>query len=216
MKSYFITGTDTDCGKTYATCELLNHLQARHFKAEPLKPVASGCVEKAGKLLSEDALRLKEHSSFALDEINPWRFARPVSPHIAAHADGKTLSATKIADYCLDERFNHLDYLLIEGAGGLLVPLNKKETWIDMLQISQLPVILVVGIKLGCINHALLSQAAMTLHQIRCAGWIANYNTPETLMVEDVVNTLENSLHFPKLAQIPYNARLIDINLSIL
>lgn len=216
MKRFFISGTDTDCGKTYSACQVLHALQLQGFSAEALKPLASGCLEKGGDLISEDALNLKAYSKLELDQINPWRFKAPVSPHIAAAQQGQTLSAKAIADYCLDERFSIFDYLIIEGAGGLMVPLNEKETWIDVLTLSKIPVILVVGIKLGCINHALLSMEVLKRFKLTCCGWIANQIEAQTLAADEIIKTLERRIDSPKLAEIPYGGTLIDFNMNSL
>ncbi|KTD21457.1 dethiobiotin synthase [Legionella israelensis] len=218
MKRYFITGTDTDCGKTYATCELLKYLALKSFKVEAIKPVASGCVSYEGKLVSPDSLAIREYSQLHLEQINPWAYEMPVSPHIAASAVGDTLSVNAIVDYCFNSCWNYLDYLLIEGAGGVLVPLNEHQTWLDMLKLSQLPVILVVGIQLGCINHALLTESVLMNHHIPCAGWIANYagNSLNLTASEQTIETLLNHLKMPYLGFIPYKSEMIIVNPAIL
>ena len=170
MKRYFITGTDTDCGKTYVTASLVNYFT----DAAAIKPIASGCLEIENQRVSSDALQLQKNSDLSLEVINPWRFKLPASPHIAAKEERVSVSAAEIADYCLNLQLDGVEQLFIEGAGGLLVPLNDDETWIDFLKLTEFPVILVVGMKLGCINHALLTEAVLRSHDIQCVGWIAN------------------------------------------
>lgn len=210
MKRFFITGTDTDCGKTYVTASLLKYFSS----AAAIKPVASGCMEIENKLVNSDALYLQENCkhSISLDVINPWRFKLPVSPHIAAHNEGASLLINEIADYCLNLQLDGIETLFIEGAGGLMVPLNDHETWIDFLQITQIPVILVVGMKLGCINHALLTEAVLHANNIKCAGWIANCIDPNMQALSANIETLNQKLTAPLLAQVPFagNFTIID------
>lgn len=200
MKRYFITGTDTDCGKTYVTTKLLQYFP----NSKAIKPIASGCMEVGNQLISPDALELQKYCNLSLEQINPWRFKSPIAPHIAAHQQGINLSAKEIANYCLEDCYENTETLLIEGAGGLMVPLNETETWVDFLKITQIPVLLVVGMKLGCINHALLTATALKTNQIECIGWVANCLDPEMSAVTENITTLTNFLEFPRLAIIPY------------
>lgn len=200
MKRYFITGTDTDCGKTYVTKTLLNF----YPQSIAIKPIASGCYEVDGQLVSSDAEHIQKKCSLSLDQINPWRFKSPISPHIAAKEQGINLSASDIADYCLNLELEGNDILFIEGAGGLLVPLNETETWIDFLKLTEIPVLLVVGMKLGCINHALLTGIALKSNKIKCIGWIANCIDPKMNALSENITTLTSKLEFPLLSIIPY------------
>lgn len=201
MKRYFITGTDTDCGKTYVTQQLLSY----YPNSIAIKPVGSGLNTE---LLLEDALALKKYSNVTMDLINPWRFKSPISPHIAAQEEGVQLSAQSIANYCLEFDFPHADRLFIEGAGGLLVPLNQKETWVDFLIYSKIPVVLIVGMRLGCLNHALLTSEVMMMKGIQCIGWIANCIDPEMIALSANINTLMNKLEFPLLETIPHSGSI--------
>ncbi|MCW8400263.1 dethiobiotin synthase [Legionella sp. PATHC038] len=202
MKRFFITGTDTDCGKTYVTASLLHYFPS----AAAIKPVASGCMEIENKLVNSDALHLQKNSKtrIPMDVINPWRFKAPVSPHIAAQNEGVCLSVTEIADYCLNLQLEGIETLFIEGAGGLMVPLNDNETWIDFLQITKIPVILVVGMKLGCINHALLTEAVLHANNIECTGWIANCFDPNMQALSANIDTLKQKLTAPLLAELSF------------
>ncbi|KTD00347.1 dethiobiotin synthase [Fluoribacter gormanii] len=206
MKHFFITGTDTDCGKTYVTARLANYFSS----SAAIKPVASGCMEIEDKLVSSDAQYLQKNS-ISLDVINPWRFKTPVSPHIAADLEGSCLSVTQIADYCLNLQLDGIKTLFIEGAGGLMVPLNDHETWIDFLQITKIPVILVVGMKLGCINHALLTETALHTHNIQCIGWVANCIDPNMQALSANIDTLSQKLTSPLLARVPFAGELTMI-----
>lgn len=205
MRRYFITGTDTDCGKTYVTCQLVDFLKANNHEVIALKPVASGCIEEKGELLSEDVLRLERHLSRESLTISKWRFKPPISPHLAARAVGQSVSAKDIIDFCESPMFDAYDDQLIEGAGGLMAPLNDDETWLDFLIQSQYPVILVVGMRLGCLNHALLTSFAFTNQQINCVGWVANCLDKDMLALEENINTLVEKFDFPLIATIPFN-----------
>lgn len=207
MKRYFITGTDTDCGKTYVTAGLTNYFS----NAAAIKPLASGCLERDNQLVSSDALELQKACNLDLGLINPWRFKSPVSPHIAAKEEGTRISAIEIADYCTNLQLDGVEHLFIEGAGGLLVPLNDEETWIDFLKITHVPVILVVGMKLGCINHALLSETVLHTHNIPCIGWIANCIDPTMLALSANIDTLRARLKAPLLATVPYNGEMSEL-----
>ena len=210
MKRYFITGTDTDCGKTYVTTRLTNYFP----NAAAIKPIASGCMEIGDQLVSSDAQHLQQNSKLSLDLINPWRFKLPVSPHIAAQNEGIQISASEVADYCLKLYLDGVEKLFIEGAGGLMVPLNKHETWIDFLQLTGIPVILVVGMKLGCINHALLTASVLHAHQIQCIGWIANCIDPNMQALSENIATLRKKLDFSLLAKVSFTSDILPIELN--
>ncbi|MFT4058295.1 MAG: dethiobiotin synthase [Legionella sp.] len=209
MRRYFITGTDTDCGKTYITASLVSSL----VNAAAIKPIASGCIEKEGQLISSDVYQLQKATHLDKEIINPWLFKSPVSPHIAAVEEGVLLSAAEIADYCLNVQLPGIEYLFIEGAGGLMVPLNNDETWIDFLKIAKLPVILVVGMKLGCLNHTLLTESVLQAHNIFCHGWIANCIDAEMLALSANIETLQRKLRAPLLAIVPYGEGISTLTL---
>ncbi len=195
MKQYFITGTDTDSGKTYVTCALL-----RHYKnSAAVKPVASGC--EAG--ISDDAQSIARDSIEIIEHQKPWRFNPPISPHIAAQQVEEVITVADIFSY-VQHIQTQAEYLFIEGAGGVMVPLNTKETWLDFLTLSKVPVVLVVGMTLGCINHALLSASVLKTSQIECAGWIANFLDPEMLCLEENIVTLKSFLDIPFLGRVAY------------
>ncbi|MFW2570509.1 dethiobiotin synthase [Legionella sp. 29fVS95] len=210
MKTFFITGTDTNCGKTYVTCQLLDYLNEQQKKGLALKPVASGCFLSNGQLLNDDVLSLQKHNRNQDYSINGWQFPEPISPHLAAKAAGSSLTAHEIADFCLSRQFANHDYLLVEGAGGLLVPLNDKETWLDFLNLTQMPVILVVGMRLGCLNHALLTASVLKNNRTACVGWVANCLDKEMLALTENIATLSLKMEIPLLATIPYQGKLTE------
>jgi dethiobiotin synthetase len=201
MRRYFITGTDTDCGKTYVTKELVSCIP----KSTAIKPIASGSVFQDGYLINSDAMTLHKATGLPLEIINPWRFVSPVSPHIAAKHDGQSLDIDEIADYCMSFTSADKEVLFIEGAGGLYVPLTDEQTWVDLLKRTKIPVILVVGMTLGCINHALLTQEAFRSNHIECVGWVANCLDQNMLALDENIQTLERLLTFPLLATVPFD-----------
>lgn len=210
MKRYFITGTDTDCGKTYVTSELLHYFA----QSAAIKPIASGCSTVDGHLINSDALNLQQLQDLTMDVINPWRFKAAVSPHLAANLEGSSVNVSEVVNYCLNLNLPRVKRLFIEGAGGLMVPLNDQETWIDFLRMARIPVILVVGMRLGCINHALLTDAVLKMNQIESIGWIANCLDPEMMLLDENITTLKNHLKMPLLATIPYRGSLNNHHLD--
>ncbi|MBA2648965.1 MAG: dethiobiotin synthase [Legionella sp.] len=204
MKRYFITGTDTDCGKTYVTSALLNYFA----NTVAIKPVASGSAD--------DALALQQNNSISLSlsEINPWVFKLPVSPHIAADQEEKSISVKELSAYCRKLHWPGIETLFIEGAGGLMVPLNQKETWVDFLKDLGCPVIVVVGMKLGCINHALLTQTALQTANIPFAGWVANCLYPSMDFLDENIATLKNKLQAPLLSVLKYQGKFTSVHLD--
>lgn len=200
MKRYFITGTNTGCGKTYVT----NQLVKQTPNSTAIKPIASGCEKHNGSLVNADTLAIQQATGLPIDTITPWSLELPVSPHIAAMHDGISLEAQEIGTYCLEFALDGIETLFIEGAGGLYVPLNSKETWLEFLVYTKIPVIMVVGMTLGCINHALLTQQALLSSNITCSGWVANCLDPDMLALEENIDTLTKKLHYPMLGIVPY------------
>jgi dethiobiotin synthetase len=200
---YFITGTDTNVGKTWATVALMRYFQNQGKSVIGMKPVASGCTVRNGILVNEDALLLQENSTvkLAYQTINPYAFALPVSPHIA----GKE-NPVKV-DIILD-LFNEIkdqaEIILVEGAGGWHSPINEHQDNCDLALALKLPVLLVVAIKLGCINHATLTYQAILNSGADCAGWIAVCLNPSELCVAENIVTIEKRLDNPLLGVLPY------------
>ncbi len=205
-KTYFITGTDTEVGKTYVSCALLEAFKQQGCKTLAMKPVAAGCFETEHGLRNEDALALQESMTEALDYdlLNPVALKSAIAPHIAAAQEGKRPTVSRLAGFCRGVMNRGADLLLIEGAGGWRVPLNERETLADLARVLELPVILVVGIRLGCINHALLSAQAINADGLRLAGWVANIIEPRTSCIDENINTLKGALQAPCLGVVPF------------
>lgn len=211
MTAFFVTGTDTGVGKTRTSAALIHALrQAGHRRVVGMKPVAAGCewvegADGAGHWLNEDVIALRAASSLQVPSSfdNPYALPAPVSPHIAAR-----LADTEIDLAHIEASFHalrqHADAVVVEGAGGFMVPLCEKtgvfETSADLAQRLSLPVILVVGLRLGCLNHALLTQEAILSRGLTLAGWVANVVDPD--MPEQAANlqTLQRQLQAPMLA----------------
>ena len=169
--------------------------------------MASGCTEENDQLINDDVEAIKMSNKVDL-EICQWKFLPPIAPHIAAEQSGGKFSAQSIADFCNSPQFNAFDHVLIEGAGGLMAPLNATETWVNFIQKADLQVILVVGMRLGCLNHALLTEAVLMQQGIRCLGWIANCIDPEMQVLEENIETLKARMTIPYLGTIPYRGQI--------
>lgn len=191
--NYFIAGTDTGVGKTWVTCQLLQRLAMQGHSTLGIKPVASG---------NDDALLLAHSSSIKLptDVINPFQFDAPVSPHLAAKLAHQYLSAAAIAAACQRVLNFSADMKFIEGVGGWLAPINETETMADVVCLLQVPVILVVGLRVGCLNHAVLTYEKMLQQNIKVAGWIANPIDPDMLYPEENSAYLQNKILAPCLS----------------
>lgn len=205
MLSFFIAGTDTGVGKTHATCALLHAMRAKQNHVCGMKPVASGCVETPDGLHNDDALALQAASSAPMpyEWINPVALREPLSPHLAAAHEGVEIRLAALYEAFERLRGMH-DGVLVEGVGGWLVPLSRSLLACDIARQWQLPVILVVGLRLGCINHALLSVRAIATDGCRLAGWIGNRIDPGMDAVEENIDTLRQLLPAPCLGVLPY------------
>jgi len=201
---YFITGTDTGVGKTIVTLGLMRHLQAQGKTVAALKPIATGCERTAAGLRNKDALRLQAQASVRLDyrQVNPYAFEPPVAPHIAAGLAGVRIEFDRIRS-ALGSLSGQADCVLVEGIGGWQVPVNGRQTMADLARVLALPVILVAGIRLGCLNHALLSAAAIEASGLRLAGWVANCIPPRADFAEDNINYLKTMISSPLLGVVP-------------
>ncbi|CAG7857178.1 dethiobiotin synthetase [biofilm metagenome] len=203
QQSYFITGTDTNIGKTWATIALMEYFKSRGTSVIGMKPVASGCEVINGKLVNADALLMQEHASIQLayDEVNPFAYQIPISPHLAGKEN--PVNFNKIKDIFINLK-KKAEVVLVEGAGGWYSPLNDSKHNGDLAQTLGLPVILVVGIRLGCINHAALSAKAIAVDGTTCAGWLANCLQPDDGYEKEVINTLKEQLSAPCWGVLPY------------
>ncbi|MGO2478843.1 MAG: dethiobiotin synthase [Pseudoalteromonas sp.] len=206
MHSFFITGTDTDAGKTHVTSLLLKLLAQHKKRAIGFKPIASGCEMAFDQLVNADALMLMESATVSAnyDIINPFAFSPPIAPHIAAQQAGVTLSVAKLSAAYQNIKQQEADYLFTEGAGGWALPINDNEYLYDWVKAEQIPVILVVGIKLGCINHAILTAEHMKSMGVNCIGWIANQVDSNMAEYQANLDSLKHRLTFPLLAISPY------------
>ena len=204
----FVTGTDTGVGKTLIAAALLRALAGRGLRAVGMKPVAAGCSPTAQGLRNEDATILLGASNVAapIDLINPYRFEPAIAPHIAAAQAGVTISLSRIDDaYAALSAMAH--WVVVEGAGGILVPLNDHEDFADLARLLELPVLLVVGMRLGCLNHALLTAQAIRARGLRLSGWVANCLEADLPALEENVQALRCRLKVPLLGTLPFGTR---------
>lgn len=205
IPSCFLTGTDTEIGKTHTACTLLHHWKHQGFRAVGYKPVAAGGDWQNGQLVNEDAARLLVAGTPgpSLREVNPICLEAAIAPHVAAAEEGRILSPRSIV-----QGFEALqkDYqrVVVEGVGGFRVPLGEYFDSADLAQALDLPVILVVGLRLGCINHALLSAEAIQARGLKLFGWIANTLSPEMPRLKENIASLERRLPAPCLGILPW------------
>lgn len=204
-KRWFITGTDTEVGKTVATSALLQAASRAGLKCAGYKPVASGCEQTDEGLRNSDALALQRYSSVAMaySEVNPLAFAEATAPHILSAEEQRPITAAQLSAG-LARIAQKADWVLVEGAGGWYTPLGEELTFADWVKQEQLPVILVVGIKLGCINHAMLTADAIAAAGLPFAGWIANGVEPAGKRHDAYLQTLRQRLAAPCLGEIPW------------
>lgn len=206
-ETFVIIGTDTEIGKTHVACHLLRKYADEGKRALGLKPIASGCQQTSDGLRNDDALQLMAASNVGLpyEVVNPFRFVPPIAPHLAAQEDHANLSVATVKAEIINAAETDCDVLVIEGCGGLLVPLNNQETFADLLTALGLPVIMVVGMKLGCINHALLTYHELQRRGISVQGWIANCLDPSMLCLSQNINTLREFIDVPLLEIIAFD-----------
>jgi len=206
MPSFFITGTDTSIGKTTVACALLQAANGQGLTTLGIKPIASGCEQTPDGLRNSDALLLQQYSSLKLpyQEVNPITLLEPLSPHLAAKRAGRRLTMNQLVGYTRATLTHRPQFCVVEGAGGWRVPINDREMLSSLPKELNLPVILVVGMRLGCLNHALLSAEAIIKDGLRLAGWVANSIDPQMLAFEDNVATLSHILRAPCLGVLPH------------
>ena len=219
MHSFFITGTDTNIGKTAITCSLIAKCIEEGFRAGGMKPVAAGCHIENGYMISDDVKKIIEVSNVDLNikEINPYSFELPIAPHISFKSN--EIDIHLIKKY-LRSFENKMDYLFIEGVGGYAVPLTETFTTADLVENLDIPVILVVGMKLGCINHALLTVESILNKKQKLCGWVANRIDGDMQAYEENFSFLKEKIKAPCLGEVPYfkdfdpyeASKFIDIN----
>ncbi|MBI1175510.1 MAG: dethiobiotin synthase [Sideroxydans sp.] len=200
--SFFVTGTDTGVGKTLVSCALLHAFAAQGKAVAGFKPVAAGCDEDGH---NEDAQALRAASSMPLTygQVNPYCFERAVAPHIAARYAGVRIELSRILT-SYRELAGQADEVVVEGAGGFRVPLNEKQDSMDLAQRLNLPVIVVVGMRLGCLNHALLTVRAVAECGLECAGWVANVVDPDMPVLQENIDALLPRIGAPLLGVVPH------------
>lgn len=217
-QAWLVTGTDTGIGKTLVSCALLRGSAARGLRAAGMKPVAAGAEPINGTLLNEDTAQLMAAANVTapVEMVTPYCLPAPIAPHVAAREAG-----VEIDFGVLREAYEALraqsDRLFVEGAGGLLVPLGPQGDYADLALALDLPVILVVGMRLGCINHALLTAQAAHQRGLRLAGWVANRVDPDMLRFEENLESLRERIDAPLLAVIGHRERgaAIDIDQAL-
>lgn len=201
---YFITGTDTEIGKTYTSVSLIKHLTSKNLRVSGLKPVASGCERTAQGLRNSDALQLADaaNTDLTYEQVNRYAFEPAIAPHIAAKLTGASIDLNAIeSDLRLAQ--SGADRVIVEAAGGWLMPLNDDSSVCDLAIQLKLPVIAVVGIRLGCINHALLTLNHIQQSGVEVAGWVANYIDDKTEYPHEQTASIEARTAIPCIAKIP-------------
>lgn len=217
-RAFFVTGTDTGIGKTHATCTLIHATRQIGLSAVGMKPIASG-IETDGR--NRDVVNLLSASSILppLEWVNPFLYTQAIAPHIAASEEGRPIDIEIIK-----QAFNQLrrlaDVVWIEGVGGFRVPIDNNYDSADLAEMLNVPIILVVGIKLGCISHALLTAEAISNRNLKLIGWVANQIDPKMLRFEDNIESLRLRLNTPLIGIIPFGCKnstsAREINLSVL
>jgi dethiobiotin synthetase len=205
-KRFFVTGVDTDAGKTYVTVGLLKAAKRAGLKSIGLKPIAAGADRVDGNLRNDDALLIQQASSvkLAYEQVNSVVLEEAVAPHIAAMKEGRLVTASRLEGYIKGALLTPHELALVEGAGGWRVPLNDREMLSDVAKALDFPIILVVNMKLGCLNHALLTAEAIARDGLTLAGWIANTGPEIMPCYDENVATLSSMLSAPLLGALPW------------
>ncbi len=209
MPGYFITGTDTGVGKTWVTLALMKAMQNKGKVVVGMKPVACGCKETRDGLRNDDAVKILQQSSKRPSQtldyktVNPYAFEQAVAPHIAAGLAGVKIDIEKIADdfYLLKES---ADCVLVEGIGGWCVPLGSEDMLADLVKRLDLQVILIIGLRLGCINHALSTVRAIQADEVNLCGWMTSQLDPDYAFLEETMMTLQARISAPLLGNLPH------------
>ena len=206
MQAYFVTGTDTDVGKTLIATALLNAANQLKLSTAAVKPVAAGCEDTAEGLRNSDALLLQSTMSCKLSyqQVNPVALKDPIAPHIAAQREGRNLTVSRLVGFCRGVMMQRPEFMVVEGAGGWLVPLNNRETLADLARELELPVIMVVSMRLGCVNHALLTAQAISATGLPIAGWVANTVGEQMPCYQENIETLKRRIPAPLIGEVPY------------
>ena len=209
-RHFFVTGTDTGVGKTTVTVRLMQQLVAQGLTVIGMKPVASGCEWMDGRWQNDDVRQLTAASKVSAppELINPYCFQPAIAPHIAADQVVVEIDL-EVIRAAYTQLSAMADVVIVEGAGGLLVPLNKQQQTIaDLIQTLNLPALMVVGMRLGCINHALLTAQVLRQRNIHCCGWVANSVDPQMSHPQENLQTLIAGLQQPPLLELPFQEPL--------
>jgi len=203
--SLFVTGTDTGVGKTVASCALLHVLRARGLRAVGMKPIAAGLEPSPDGPINADVAALRRASSWLapVGQVNPYSFEPAIAPHLAAACAGMRIEIARIGQ-AFEALRARADAIVVEGVGGFLVPLNESEDAGDLAVALALPVVLVVGMRLGCLNHALLTQQAIAARSLRLGGWIANSIDPDMPRFDQNLQALRERIAAPLLGVMPH------------
>ena len=204
-KGFFVAGTDTGVGKTRVSCGLLHAFAANGKNVVGMKPVVAGCEN--GQWMDVELLATASNVAVPREHRNPYAFAPALAPHIAA-AEGNIEIDLAVIRQAYIELSNNADVIIVEGVGGFLVPLNDQQDGADLAKILGLPVILVVGMRLGCLNHALLTMKAMQAAGLHLAGWVANCIDPNMIALEENIQSLQQRLGCPLLGVLPFDEAL--------
>lgn len=209
MKSrgIFVTGTDTEVGKTVVATGLVQAFCTAGLRTAVMKPVSAGCVRREGQWLNQDAelLMAQANVELELSQVNPYAFEPPIAPHIAAAEVKVDIELDTIVE-AFSLLASRADITVVEGAGGWLAPISRTQTMADIATRLSLPVVLVVGMRLGCLNHALLTAESIAATGVELAGWVANGIDPHFARAEENLRTLESLLHAPLIAKLPFLA----------
>jgi dethiobiotin synthetase len=205
VQSLFVTGTDTGVGKTHVSARLISAWREFGFRIAPMKPIASGAVATADGWQQDDvdALIAASGREWPRHLVNPYCFAPPIAPHLAAALAGESIRFEPIVQ-AFDWLRAQSDAVVVEGAGGLLIPLNERDLLSDLIVALKLPVLLVVGLRLGCLNHALLTQTALQRAGIPLLGWVGNAIDPHFAERDGNLATLDAWLAAPCWGVLPF------------
>ena len=212
-QSYFVTGTDTGIGKTIVSCALLSAYSARGNAVIGMKPVVTGRV--CGEWVDVKAIVAASSIAAPREWVNPYAFIPPISPHLAAKQAGMEIDIEIIRQaYCNLQKIS--DVVVVEGVGGIMAPLNDRNDVADMAYALDLPIILVVGMRLGCLNHALITEKVIQASGLKLAGWVANRIDPQMNSFDENLHTLKERLNCPLLGVLPFERNVSTKNFSTL
>ena len=205
IDAFFVAGTDTDVGKTVSSKAIIDALNMKGLNTAAYKPVAAGSEDKGEGVQNSDAIHLRSVANVELsyEEVNPYALLLPASPHIAAEAENVVIDYSVLSQG-LAALKTKSDVVLVEGAGGWRVPVSKDDCLSTWVKQEKLPVVLVVGIKLGCLSHAMLTAEAIQHDGLEIIGWVANRVNPGTEHYAEIIAMLEDKMPAPKLGEIPY------------